>query len=93
MNIPQEFQRFVSAFWQGSRERSPSFEEWIDDRVSTLEIGEKRIIRAFLDELIAKGSDAELLEAWQSGAPDYWFSDLRAFFSDVRDRLAAEIGR
>ncbi|MBI4275956.1 MAG: hypothetical protein HY659_14775 [Rhizobiales bacterium] len=91
MIIPDEFERFASGFYQGSRQEFSTGEEWIASALDSLNVEQKNVLKQFLTELTAGNhDDAELQRIWNGTSADYYFSGddgLRGFFAMIRDLI------
>lgn len=91
MQIPDEFRRFASTFWNGSLDLVNNDEEWIDRILPLSNKDQQAVIKKFIDELLSKpASDAELRQAWGAGVPTYGFrraEHLRAFLALVSKKI------
>ena len=94
MKIPEEFRNLAISFYPGSKEDAgaPTMEEWVDWVVQHSQMPrERRIVKAFLDELLdGTHDDAELQLAWDMTSPSYQFAGegaMRWWLTLIRDRL------
>jgi hypothetical protein len=94
MKIPEEFRNLAISFYPGSWEEvaDPTEEAWVDwvgQNFCTPD--RRRIVRAFLDELLdGTPDDAELKLAWDMTSPSYQFGGegaMRRWLTLIRDRL------
>ena len=92
MQIPEEFATFVKGIYLGIPHDWKSLESLAAAGLERSRVGERRVVLAFLNELLDGGHpDADLEYAWNVQAPSYNFSagGHRVFFEIVR-RLILE---
>jgi hypothetical protein len=94
MKVPEEFRNLAISFYPGSEEEvgDPTLEAWVDWVVQNSQTPrERRIAKAFLDELLdGTHDDAELQLAWDMTSPSYQFAGegaMRWWLTLIRDRL------
>jgi hypothetical protein len=91
---PPEFQKLVSAFYQGSRREAKDNREWIALALRHLDHGGKLALKQFLAELLREEpSEAELQKLWNSSGSDYYIvgknghEAMREFLTMIRDQI------
>jgi hypothetical protein len=94
MKVPKQFRQLAISFYPGSWEEvgDPALEAWVDWVVQNSQTPrERRIVKAFLDELLdGTHDDAELQLAWDMTSPSYQFAGegaMRWWLTLIRDRL------
>jgi hypothetical protein len=94
MKVPKEFRNLAISFFPHSEEEvgDPTLEAWVDWVVQNFcTRDERRIVKAFLDELLdGTHDDAELQLAWDMTSPSYQFAGegaMRAWLTLIRSRL------
>src|SRR3954453_10653682 len=95
MQIPEEFNQFVTGIYPGIPHDWKSLESLAAAGLERSGVGERRVVLAFVNELLDGGHpDADLEYAWNGQAPSYNFSagGHRVFFEIVR-RMILEEGR
>src|SRR3954452_17778566 len=87
MQIPEEFNQFVTGIYPGIPRASGSLESLAAAGVERSGPGERQVVLAFLNELLDGGHpDADLEDAWNVQSPSYNFSagGHRVFLEIVR---------
>ena len=87
MRVPDEFDYFVSCFWQGSDREANGELDWIRQALALNTPQQRVIIKRFLGELLDRNADvSELQQAWLSGSANYFILDehIRWFFEQIR---------
>lgn len=65
MRLPDELHYFTRCFWNGSDEEASTPEEWIATAVRLLDAHKKKIVKRFLDDILARNlSGEELHRIW-----------------------------
>ncbi|HEV7880188.1 hypothetical protein [Bradyrhizobium sp.] len=96
MKIPYEFEQFVRGIYP---EDPGEFESLESQAAAALEhkvANERRVVLAFLNELLDGGhSDAELEHVWRNQSPRSNFSPggHRVFFEEIRRQIIADKDR
>lgn len=91
MNIPIEFGALGSSFYAGSFVDGMTANEWIDSRVSILDVRQRKIALEFLNGLLTGSPEIHILqEAWRRSDSDYCLADadILAFLKMLREALA-----
>lgn len=92
MVVPEEFKRLAQGFYQGSRERFATSEEWIASAINRLDSKQKAVAKRFItDFLRMTPSAADVQRVWESTVADYHFGrdehEMRGFLAMIRDAL------
>lgn len=90
MDVPEEFHQLAGLFYPHSHEEYFSEKEWIAGTLAGFRGEDKKVIKAFLDELLSgRYSDAELERIWKSTSPTYGFrpGGHRIFLTKIRDAI------
>ena len=94
VKTPPEFQKLVSAFYQGSRREAKDNREWIALALRHLDHGGKLAVKQFLAELLREEpSEAELQKLWNSSGSNYYIvgknghEAMREFLTMIRDQI------
>jgi hypothetical protein len=93
MKIPEEFTQFVWGLHPDISRDSKSLESLAAAGLEESNAGERRVVLAFLNELLDGGHpDADLEYAWNVQSPTYNFSagGHRVFFEIVRRQIIAD---
>ena len=96
MKIPYEFEQFVGCIYPGIPRASGSLESLAAAALEDWGANERRVVLAFLNELLDGGhSDAELEYVWRKQSPRYSFSPggHRVFFEEIRRQIIADKDR
>jgi hypothetical protein len=88
MLVPEEFDRLVQCFYQGSSAEVSTMEEWVALALKYLNKQQRAVVKRFLQELLAQNlTDAELQRIWGDAGADYDFDDIRGVLSLIRDSI------
>ena len=93
MKIPYEFEQFVGCIYPGIPHESGSLESLAAAALEHKVANERRVVLAFLNELLDGGHpDADLEYAWNVQSPSYNFSTggHRVFLEIVRRLIIAD---
>jgi hypothetical protein len=96
MQIPEEFNQFVTGVYPGIPHDWKSLESLAAAGLERSGAGERRVVLAFLNELPDGGySDADIEDAWNVQSPSYNFSagGHRVFLEIVRRQIIADKNR
>jgi hypothetical protein len=96
MKIPYEFEQFVGCIYPGIPHASGSLESLAAAALEHKVANERRVVLAFLNELLDGGHpNADLEYAWNVQSPSYNFSagGHRVFFEIVRRQIIADKDR
>jgi hypothetical protein len=96
MKIPYEFEQFVGCIYPEHPVGSESLESLAAAALELKVANERRVVLAFLNELLDGGhSDAELEYVWRKQSPRYSFSPggHRVFFEEIRRQIIADKDR
>ena len=96
MQIPEEFNQFVTGIYPGIPRDDESLESLAAAGLEMSSAKERRAVLAFLNELLDGGySDADIEDAWNVQSPSYNFSagGHRVFFEIVRRQIIADMDR
>lgn len=96
MKIPYEFEQFVRCIYDEDPGKSVSLESLAAAALEHKVANERRVVLAFLNELLDGGhSDAELEYVWRKQSPRSNFSPggHRVFFEEVRRQIIADKDR
>jgi hypothetical protein len=96
MKIPYEFEQFVRCIYPEHPVGSVSLESLAAEALELKVANERRVVLAFLNELLDGGhSDAELEYVWRKQSPRYGFSPggHRVFFEEIRRQIIADKDR
>ncbi len=96
MKIPYEFEQFVGCIYPGIPRESESLEGLAAAALDDWGAHERRVVLAFLSELLDGGHpDSDLEYAWNVQSPSYNFSagGHRVFFEIVRRQIIADKDR
>src|SRR4051812_19481280 len=92
MQIPEEFNQFVTKIYPGIPRDDDSLESLAAAGLDMSSAKERRAVLAFLNELLDGGySDADIEDAWNVQSPSYNFSagGHRVFLEIVRRQIIA----
>ena len=95
MQIPEEFNQFVTGIYPGIPRASGSLESLAAAGLEMSSAKERRVVLAFLNELLDGGHpDADLEYAWNVQSPTYNFSPggHRVFLEIVRRMILEDAG-
>jgi hypothetical protein len=91
MVIPDEFLRLAQAFHQDSEIGIANEREWIATRLTYLDSAQRRVVKAFLtDLLIHCHNDAKLQQLWNNTGSDFYIVGDQAgryFLTLIRDAI------
>lgn len=93
MQIPEEFNQFVTGIYPGIPRDGDSLESLAAAGLEMSSAKERRAVLAFLNELLDGGySDGDIEHAWNVQSPSYNFSagGHRVFLEIVRRQIIAE---
>jgi hypothetical protein len=93
MQIPEEFNQFVTKIYPGIPRDSDSLESLAAAGLEMSGASERRAVLAFLNELLDGGyPDADIEDAWNVQSPSYNFSagGHRIFLEIVRRQIIAD---
>jgi hypothetical protein len=96
MQIPDEFNQFVTGIYPGIPHDWKSLESLAAAGLEMSSANERRVVLAFLNELLDGGhSDADIEDAWNVQSPSYNFSagGHRVFLEIVRRQITADKDR
>jgi hypothetical protein len=96
MKIPYEFEQFVGCIYPEDDRESESLESLAAAALEHKVANERRVVLAFLNELLDGGhSDAELEHVWLKQSPRFSFSPggHRVFFEEIRRQIIADKNR
>jgi hypothetical protein len=95
MQIPEEFNQFVTGIYPGIPRASGSLDSLAAAGLAMSSAKERRAVLAFLNELLEGGySDADIEDAWNVQSPSYNFSTggHRVFLEIVRRMILEDAG-
>jgi hypothetical protein len=93
MQIPEEFNQFVTGIYPGIPHDWKSLDSLAASGLEMSSAKERRAVLAFLNELLDGGySDADIEDAWNVQSPSYNFSagGHRVFLEIVRRQIIAD---
>ncbi len=96
MQIPEEFNQFVTGIYPGIPRDDHSLDSLAAAGLEMSSAKERRVVLAFLNELLDGGySDADIEDAWNAQSPSYNFSagGHRVFLEIVRRQIIADKDR
>ena len=96
MQIPEEFNQFVTGIYPGIPRDDESLESLAAAGLEMTSVKTRRTVLAFLNELLDGGySDADIEDAWNVQSPSYNFSagGHRVFLEIVRRQIIADKDR
>lgn len=96
MQIPEEFNQFVTGIYPGIPHDWKSLESLAAAGLEMSSAKERRVVLAFLNELLDGGHpDADIEYAWNVQSPSYNFSTggHRVFLEIVRRQIVADNDR
>lgn len=88
--IPIEVLEFILLFDPRGVRTADEFDVWLSSYVNSLKERKKKIVNAFLDELLRSPlSDAQLGEIWNHGGPTFGVANggYRAFLTLIKSKL------
>jgi hypothetical protein len=90
MDVPVEFKYLKSCFWDGSHLEAENERDWVSRALKMSTPQEQKVIKKFLDELLAGNPNAEELQfVWRSGSGVYGLHDdqIHHFFALIRELI------
>jgi hypothetical protein len=89
--VPDEFLRLAQAFHQDSRIGVANDQQWIADRLASLNSAQRRVVKTFLTELLMHcRDDAKLRQLWNNTDADFYIAGDqggRYFLTLIRDSI------
>ncbi len=86
--------RFAVGFIQGSSSEHSSPQKWADAAIGLLDSTEKRALKKYLDDLLARNPDeAALQRIWNGTAANYYLTahgSVRGFFEMISETIGKQ---